>query len=86
MFWWGKRHAVTPFAYAPGGNEAVGEGESGGGFLYEFDPLGKGRTKLGTTSGAPRPGGQLSAGRWKSGAGSARASVRGAGSRPRALA
>lgn len=25
MFWWGKRHALTSFGYAPGGNEAVGD-------------------------------------------------------------
>jgi hypothetical protein len=40
MNWAGKRFRVTPFAYAPGGNEAEGERESGGGTLAEVDPFG----------------------------------------------
>lgn len=45
--WWGRRHAFVPYAFAPGGNEADGEREFGGGFLYEFDVLGKQRTVVG---------------------------------------
>ena len=40
MNWAGRRHRVVPYAYAPGGNEAVGERESGGGALAEVDPFG----------------------------------------------
>jgi hypothetical protein len=40
MNWAGKRFRVVPFAYGPGGNEAAGEGESGGGTLAEVDPFG----------------------------------------------
>jgi hypothetical protein len=40
MDWAGKRHRFAPFAYAPGGNEPMGERESGGGALAEFDPFG----------------------------------------------
>lgn len=49
MFWWSRRHAFTPFLYGPGGNEGPGERESGGGWLYEFDPIGEQRAKLGVT-------------------------------------
>jgi hypothetical protein len=49
MQWWGKRHQVTPFVYGPGGNEAAGEHESGGGALAEFDVLGNQRTVVGAT-------------------------------------
>jgi hypothetical protein len=49
MYWWGKRHQVTPFVFGPGGNEAAGEHESGGGALAEFDLLGNQRTVVGTT-------------------------------------
>ena len=49
MFWWSRRHAFTPFLYGPGGNELPGEDESGGGGLYEFDPIGAQRAKLGVT-------------------------------------
>lgn len=49
MYWWGKRHQVTPFVYGPAGNEASGEHESGAGTLAEFDVLGNQRTVLGTT-------------------------------------
>jgi hypothetical protein len=49
MFWWGKRHQVTPFVYGPSGNEASGEHEKGGGTLAEFDVLGNQRTVVGTT-------------------------------------
>jgi hypothetical protein len=49
MYWWGKRHQVTPFIYGPGGNEATGEHEKGAGTLAEFDVLGNQRTVIGTT-------------------------------------
>jgi hypothetical protein len=49
MYWWGKRHQVTPFVFGPGGNEASGERESGGGTLAEFDVLGNQRAVVGTT-------------------------------------
>ena len=49
MAWWGKRHQVMPYAYAPGGNEAPGEHESGGGALAEFDVLGNQRTVVGAS-------------------------------------
>jgi hypothetical protein len=49
MAWWGKRHQVTPFVYAPGGNEAPGEHESGAGTLAEFDVLGNQRTVVGAS-------------------------------------
>ncbi len=39
VFWWGKRYQITPYAYAPGGNEKAGQHESGGGVLAEFDAL-----------------------------------------------
>jgi hypothetical protein len=48
-FWAGKRFAVTPFLYAPGGHERAGERESGGGTLAEVDVLGHGRTVVGAT-------------------------------------
>jgi len=49
MAWWGKRHQVMPYVYAPGGNEAPGEHESGGGALAEFDLLGNQRTVIGAS-------------------------------------
>ena len=49
MFWRGRRHAFTSFAYVPGSRSAGDEGESGGGALYEFDALGRQRTLLGVT-------------------------------------
>jgi hypothetical protein len=49
VFWAGKRYHVTPFAYAPGGNEAPGERERGTGALAEFDLLGHGRTVVGAS-------------------------------------
>ena len=49
MFWGAKRYHITPFVYAPGGNEAPGEGESGAGSLAEFDVLGNQRTIAGVT-------------------------------------
>jgi len=49
MYWWGKRHQVTPFVYGPDGNEASGEHESGAGTVAEFDVLGNQRTVVGTT-------------------------------------
>lgn len=49
MYWWGKRHQVTPFVFGPGGNEASGEHETGGGTLAEFDVVGNQRAVVGTT-------------------------------------
>ena len=49
MFVGGKRYQVMPFAYAPAGNEADGEHESGGGTLAEIDLLGTGKTVVGLT-------------------------------------
>ena len=49
MAWWGKRHQVMPYVYAPGGNEASGERESGAGTLAEFDLLGNQRTVVGAS-------------------------------------
>jgi hypothetical protein len=46
-YWWGRRQAFVPYVFAPGGNEADGEREFGGGFLYEFDVLGRQRTVVG---------------------------------------
>jgi hypothetical protein len=43
----GRRFQVMPFAFAPGGNEAAGEGEHGGGALAEMDLLGNQRTVIG---------------------------------------
>jgi hypothetical protein len=43
----GRRFQLMPFAFAPGGNEAVGEGELGGGTLAEMDLLGNQRTVVG---------------------------------------
>jgi hypothetical protein len=50
VFWWGRRYMVTPYAYAPGGNEKSGFHETGGGVLAEFDLLGKQRTVLGVNA------------------------------------
>ena len=47
MFVTGKRYQVAPFVFAPGGNDASGEGETGAGALAELDVLGKGRTVVG---------------------------------------
>jgi hypothetical protein len=49
LFVSGKRFAVVPFVFAPGGREARGERESGAGTLAEFDLIGHGRTVVGTT-------------------------------------
>lgn len=49
MFWGGKRYHVTPYVYAPGGNEAPGDRESGAGSLAEFDLLGHQRSIVGAT-------------------------------------
>lgn len=46
-FWWGKRHLISPYVYAPGGNEPKGQHESGEGVMAEFDVLGKQRTIAG---------------------------------------
>jgi hypothetical protein len=45
----GKRYQITPFLYAPGGNERAGEAESGGGALAEVDLLGNQKTVTGIT-------------------------------------
>jgi hypothetical protein len=47
MFWWGKRHMIVPYVYAPGGNEPGGQHEGGGGVLAEFDVLGNHRSMVG---------------------------------------
>jgi hypothetical protein len=44
-----NRIHVTPFAFAPAGNEAAGERESGGGALAEVDVLGNQRTIVGVS-------------------------------------
>lgn len=49
LFWWGKHYQLVPFAYAPGGNEAKGEAEHGGGLLAEVDLLGNQKTIVGTS-------------------------------------
>ena len=49
MFWNSKRYRVTPFAFAPGGNEDAGEAESGTGTLAEVDVSGTGRTIAGVS-------------------------------------
>ena len=49
MFWNSKRYHVTPFAFAPGGNEPAGEAESGAGTVAEVDVLGAGRTIAGVS-------------------------------------
>jgi hypothetical protein len=74
LFWWTKRYLVTPYAYAPGGNEKTGQHESGEGLLAEMDLFGKGRTVLGfnalhgTSSSENRtmvgPYARLGFGRW----------------------
>jgi hypothetical protein len=47
MFLGHKRYQLVPFVFAPGGNEAAGERESGAGTLAEFDLLGTGKTIVG---------------------------------------
>jgi hypothetical protein len=47
MFWWGKRYHVSPYAFAPSGEEHRLDRESGGGILAEYDLLGQGRTVVG---------------------------------------
>jgi hypothetical protein len=42
-----SRYLLTPYAFGPGGNEAPGLRESGGGVLAEFDVLGKRKTIAG---------------------------------------
>jgi len=49
VFWSAKRYHVTPFVYAPGGNEAAGERESGAGSLAEVDLIGNQRLVGGAT-------------------------------------
>ncbi|MEO8129027.1 MAG: hypothetical protein ABJF23_16875 [Bryobacteraceae bacterium] len=45
--WWGGRYYVSSYAFGPGGNEAAGHHESGGGVLAEFDLRGNRRTVVG---------------------------------------
>ena len=47
LFWWTRRYLVTPYVYAPGGNEKSGQHESGEGILAEIDVFGKQHTVLG---------------------------------------
>jgi hypothetical protein len=47
VFWWGKRHQVIPYAFAPSGHEPVGQRESGGGAMAELDILGHQKTVVG---------------------------------------
>jgi hypothetical protein len=47
MFLWGKRYQVSPYLFAPSGEEARGYGERGGGTLAEFDLFGRQRTVVG---------------------------------------
>jgi hypothetical protein len=47
LFWWGKRHQVTPYFFGPSGTEKPTARERGGGALAEYDLLGKGRTIVG---------------------------------------
>ncbi len=47
MFWWGNRYTISPYVFAPGGNERAGFHESGGGLLAEVDVLGNHRTVVG---------------------------------------
>jgi hypothetical protein len=47
MFWWGNRYTISPYVFAPGGNERAGFHESGGGMLAEVDVLGNHRTVIG---------------------------------------
>ena len=50
VFFWGKRYQVTPYAYAPGGNEKPGQHESGAGGLAEFGLLPNNRTVVGVNA------------------------------------
>ena len=45
--WWGRRYQVSSYAFGPGGNEAAGHHESGGGLLAEVDLSGNRRTVVG---------------------------------------
>jgi hypothetical protein len=47
MFWWGKRHQVSPFVFGPSGHEPFAERETGAGTLAEFDVLGNQKTVVG---------------------------------------
>ena len=47
MFFWGKRWQVSPYVFAPNGNEPADTREKGSGVLAEYDLLGKGRTVVG---------------------------------------
>ena len=49
VYWAGSRHRLTPFIYGPAGNEAEGEGESGGGAVAEFDVLSNNRVVVGAS-------------------------------------
>ena len=48
-FWGSKRYQVMPFAYAPAGNEAAADRESGAGTLAEFELFGRGKTVVGVS-------------------------------------
>lgn len=49
MFVWDKRYQVSPFFFAPSGEEKSGFGERGGGTLAEFDLLGNHKTIVGVS-------------------------------------
>ena len=50
IFWWGKRYHVSPYFFAPGGNERSGFHETGAGALAELDVFGHGRTVMGVNA------------------------------------
>jgi hypothetical protein len=49
LFWWGKRFQISPFVFAPSGQESPQDRESGAGTVAEFDLLGNQRTIVGTS-------------------------------------
>jgi hypothetical protein len=59
-----RRFQLMPFVFAPGGNDPMGEAETGAGTLAEFDLLGRGRTVVGMsfTRGASATGDRRTAG------------------------
>jgi hypothetical protein len=50
LFLWGKRWQAVPYAFAPSGRAGDAVREKGGGFLGEYDLLGKGRTIVGVNA------------------------------------
>lgn len=46
-FLWGKRWMAAPFVFAPSYREPYAARETGGGFMAEYDLLGKGKTVIG---------------------------------------